>query len=103
MTWPTYGSFLVFAVVLVLVLVPGPDFAVITKNTLAGGRRRGSWSAAGVASSNAAQGAAERAAGAGAEPRGAVAAVSAGGGRGPDPGPAGAGLRKGKTKIKFCT
>lgn len=54
MTWSTYGSFLIFAVV--LVLVPGPDFAVITKNTLAGGRRRGSWSAAGVASSNAVQG-----------------------------------------------
>jgi threonine/homoserine/homoserine lactone efflux protein len=54
MTWSTYGSFLVFAIV--LVLVPGPDFAVITKNTLAGGRRRGSWSAAGVAGSNAVQG-----------------------------------------------
>ena len=54
MTWSTYGSFLIFAVV--LVLVPGPDFAVITKNTLSGGRRRGSWSAAGVASSNAVQG-----------------------------------------------
>jgi threonine/homoserine/homoserine lactone efflux protein len=54
MTWSTYGSFLIFAIV--LVLVPGPDFAVITKNTLAGGRRRGSWSAAGVASSNAVQG-----------------------------------------------
>jgi threonine/homoserine/homoserine lactone efflux protein len=54
MTWTTYGSFLIFAVV--LVLVPGPDFAVITKNTLAGGRRRGSWSAAGVATSNAVQG-----------------------------------------------
>ena len=54
MTWSAYGSFLIFAVV--LVLVPGPDFAVITKNTLAGGRRRGSWSAAGVAGSNAVQG-----------------------------------------------
>jgi threonine/homoserine/homoserine lactone efflux protein len=54
MTWSMYGSFLIFAVV--LVLVPGPDFAVITKNTLSGGRRRGSWSAAGVASSNAVQG-----------------------------------------------
>jgi threonine/homoserine/homoserine lactone efflux protein len=54
MAWTTYGSFLIFAVV--LVLVPGPDFAVITKNTLAGGRRRGSWSAAGVATSNAVQG-----------------------------------------------
>ena len=55
MTWSAYGSFLVFAVV--LVLVPGPDFAVVTKNTLAGGRRRGWWSSVGVASSNATQGA----------------------------------------------
>ncbi|HEY0537920.1 MAG TPA: LysE family translocator, partial [Actinoallomurus sp.] len=54
--WSTYGSFLVFAVV--LVLVPGPDFAVVTKNTLAAGRWRGAWSAGGVASSNAVQGAA---------------------------------------------
>lgn len=56
MTWATYGSFLVFAVI--LVVIPGPDFAVVTKNALAGGRRRGAWSAAGVASSNAVQGAA---------------------------------------------
>jgi threonine/homoserine/homoserine lactone efflux protein len=54
--WSSYGSFLVFAVI--LVLVPGPDFAVVTKNTLAGGRRRGWWSAIGVASSNCVQGAA---------------------------------------------
>ncbi len=54
MTWSAYASFLVFAVV--LVLVPGPDFAVVTRNTLAAGRRRGLWSAAGVASSNAVQG-----------------------------------------------
>ena len=54
MTWSSYGSFLVFAAV--LVLVPGPDFAVVTRNTLAAGRRRGRWSAAGVASSNAVQG-----------------------------------------------
>ena len=33
-TWATYGSFLMVAVV--LVLVPGPEFAVVTKNTLAG-------------------------------------------------------------------
>jgi threonine/homoserine/homoserine lactone efflux protein len=52
--WSSYGSFLVFAVV--LVLVPGPDFAVVTKNTLASGRWRGAWSASGVASSNAVQG-----------------------------------------------
>lgn len=56
MTASTYGSFLAFAAV--LVLVPGPDFAVVAKNTLAAGRRRGSWSALGVASSNALQGAA---------------------------------------------
>jgi threonine/homoserine/homoserine lactone efflux protein len=54
MAWSTYGSFLLFAVV--LVIVPGPDFAIVTRNTLAGGRRRGSWSAAGVATSNAVQG-----------------------------------------------
>lgn len=54
MTWSAYGSFLAFAVV--LVLVPGPDFAVVTKNTLVGGRRRGFCSALGVASSNATQG-----------------------------------------------
>jgi threonine/homoserine/homoserine lactone efflux protein len=53
-TWTSYGSFLAFAIV--LVLVPGPDFAVVTRNTLVGGRRRGGWSAAGVASSNAVQG-----------------------------------------------
>jgi threonine/homoserine/homoserine lactone efflux protein len=55
-TWSAYLSFLVFA--LVLVLVPGPDFAVVTRNTLASGRVRGAWSAVGVASSNAVQGAA---------------------------------------------
>src|SRR3954463_9140694 len=56
MTGSSYGSFLIFAVV--LVLVPGPDFAVVTKNTLAAGRWRGAWSAGGVASSNVVQGAA---------------------------------------------
>jgi threonine/homoserine/homoserine lactone efflux protein len=54
MNWATYGSFLAFAVI--LILIPGPDFAVVTKNTLVGRRRRGLWSAAGVASSNAVQG-----------------------------------------------
>jgi threonine/homoserine/homoserine lactone efflux protein len=53
-SWSAYGTFLVFAVV--LVLVPGPDFAVVTKNTLAGGQRRGAWSAVGVSTSNALQG-----------------------------------------------
>ena len=50
MSWSRYAEFLAFAVV--LVLVPGPDFAVVTKNTLAGGRRRGRWTALGVSSSN---------------------------------------------------
>jgi threonine/homoserine/homoserine lactone efflux protein len=54
MTWSTYGEFLAFAIV--LVLIPGPDFAVVTKNTLAAGRRRGRWTALGVASSNLVQG-----------------------------------------------
>jgi threonine/homoserine/homoserine lactone efflux protein len=54
MTWSAYGGFLVFATV--LVLIPGPDFAVVTKNTLAAGRRRGRWAALGVASSNVVQG-----------------------------------------------
>jgi threonine/homoserine/homoserine lactone efflux protein len=55
MSWSAYGAFLLFAVV--LVLIPGPDFAVTTKNTLAGGRRRGRFTAVGVCTSNAVQGA----------------------------------------------
>jgi threonine/homoserine/homoserine lactone efflux protein len=54
MSWSKYGEFLAFAVV--LVLIPGPDFAVVTKNTLVGGRRRGRWTALGVTSSNLIQG-----------------------------------------------
>ena len=54
MSWSRYGEFLVFAVL--LVVVPGPDFAVVTKNALAGGRGRGSWTSAGVATSNFVQG-----------------------------------------------
>jgi threonine/homoserine/homoserine lactone efflux protein len=53
-SWSTYGAFLAFATV--LVLVPGPDFAVVTRNTLAAGRSRGRWSALGVTTSNAVQG-----------------------------------------------
>jgi threonine/homoserine/homoserine lactone efflux protein len=53
-SWSAYLSFVAFAAL--LVLVPGADFTVIVKNTLAGGARRGRWSAAGVASSNAVQG-----------------------------------------------
>jgi threonine/homoserine/homoserine lactone efflux protein len=54
MSWSKYGEFLAFAVV--LIVIPGPDFAVVTKNTLAGGRRRGRWTALGVSSSNLVQG-----------------------------------------------
>ena len=56
MTWEAYGSFVAFA--LLLIVVPGPDFVVTTRNTLAGGRGRGAWTAAGIATSNAVQGAA---------------------------------------------
>ena len=54
MSWSKYAEFLAFAVV--LVLIPGPDFAVVTKNTLVGGHRRGRWTALGVSSSNLVQG-----------------------------------------------
>ena len=54
MSWSKYAEFLAFAVV--LILIPGPDFAVVTKNTLVGGRRRGRWTALGVSSSNLVQG-----------------------------------------------
>jgi threonine/homoserine/homoserine lactone efflux protein len=54
MSVSSYGEFLAFAVV--LILIPGPDFAVVTKNTLIGGRQRGRWTALGVATSNFVQG-----------------------------------------------
>src|SRR5579872_3410283 len=54
MSWSKYTEFLAFAVV--LIVIPGPDFAVVTKNTLVGGRRRGRWTALGVSSSNLVQG-----------------------------------------------
>ena len=54
MSWSKYGEFLVFAVV--LIVIPGPDFAVVTRNTLVGGDRRGRWTALGVSSSNVVQG-----------------------------------------------
>jgi len=49
-----YLSFLAFATV--LVLIPGADFAVTVKNTLAGGATRGRWTALGVTCSNVVQG-----------------------------------------------
>jgi threonine/homoserine/homoserine lactone efflux protein len=54
MSWSKYAEFLAFAVV--LIVIPGPDFAVVTKNTLVGARRRGRWTALGVSSSNLVQG-----------------------------------------------
>ena len=54
MGWSGYPAFLAFAAV--LVLVPGPDFAVVTKNTIVAGPHRGRWSAVGVTTSNAVQG-----------------------------------------------
>ncbi|WP_448642692.1 LysE family translocator [Geodermatophilus sp. URMC 63] len=54
MDWSGYGTFVALAVV--LVLVPGPDFAVVVRNTLAGGRGRGAWSAVGITASNVVQG-----------------------------------------------
>ncbi|WP_448625193.1 LysE family translocator [Geodermatophilus sp. URMC 64] len=56
MDWSAYASFLGLATL--LVLVPGADFAVVTRNALVGGRRRGWWSAVGVTTSNVVQGAA---------------------------------------------
>jgi threonine/homoserine/homoserine lactone efflux protein len=55
-SWSKYTEFLAFAIV--LIVIPGPDFAVVTKNTLVGGRRRGRWTALGVSSSNFVQGSA---------------------------------------------
>jgi threonine/homoserine/homoserine lactone efflux protein len=54
MSFSKYAEFLAFA--LVLIVIPGPDFAVVTKNTLVGGRRRGRWTGLGVSSSNLVQG-----------------------------------------------
>jgi threonine/homoserine/homoserine lactone efflux protein len=56
MSWSKYAEFLAFAAA--LVVIPGADFAVVTKNTLVGGRGRGRWTALGVASSNLVQGSA---------------------------------------------
>ena len=54
MSLSTYLAFL--AVATVVVLVPGPDFAVVTRNTLTGGARRGWATSVGVCTSNAVQG-----------------------------------------------
>lgn len=49
-TWSNYATFLVFAVV--VIVAPGPDFAVVLKNSLAGGRAAGTFSSLGVLSSS---------------------------------------------------
>jgi RhtB (resistance to homoserine/threonine) family protein len=54
MTWSAYGTFVALAAL--LVLAPGPDFAVVLENSLTGGRRRGLAASLGVASSNVVQG-----------------------------------------------
>jgi len=53
-TWTTYGTFVGLAAL--LVVAPGPDFAVVLKNSLAGGRRRGLFTSLGVVNSNMVQG-----------------------------------------------
>lgn len=50
MGFDRYGTFLVFATL--LVLAPGPDFAVVVKNVLSGGRRTGLLTSLGVVNSN---------------------------------------------------
>lgn len=55
-SWAAYGTFAVFA--LLLTLAPGPDFAVVVKNAVVGGRRAGWWTALGVSTSNVVQGSA---------------------------------------------
>jgi threonine/homoserine/homoserine lactone efflux protein len=54
MSWSSYGEFVAFACL--LILIPGPDFAVVAKNTLLAGRRQGWWASAGICTSNAVQG-----------------------------------------------
>ncbi|MEV4055466.1 LysE family translocator [Amycolatopsis sp. NPDC049688] len=54
MTWGTYGTYVLF-VVLVLI-VPGPDTALVLKNSLAGGKRGGVLTALGIGSGNLVQG-----------------------------------------------
>jgi threonine/homoserine/homoserine lactone efflux protein len=45
-TWATYGTFVVFAAV--IVMAPGPDFAVVVRNSLARGRAAGFFTSLGV-------------------------------------------------------
>ncbi|GAA5156285.1 MULTISPECIES: LysE family translocator [Amycolatopsis] len=54
MTWSSYGTYLVFVVL--VVLAPGPDTMVTLKNALAGGTRGGLLAVFGIAVGNLAQG-----------------------------------------------
>ncbi|WP_410670700.1 LysE family translocator [Amycolatopsis sp. cmx-4-68] len=54
MTWGTYSAYVLF-VVLVLI-VPGPDTALVLKNSLVGGRRGGVLTALGIGAGNLVQG-----------------------------------------------
>jgi threonine/homoserine/homoserine lactone efflux protein len=53
-TWATYGTFVVFAAL--IVIAPGPDFAVVVKNSLARGRAAGLFTSLGVVASCLVQG-----------------------------------------------
>jgi threonine/homoserine/homoserine lactone efflux protein len=54
LSWAGYSTFIAF--VLLLTVAPGPDFAVVMKNALAGGRTAGLWTTVGINISNAVQG-----------------------------------------------
>ena len=54
MTWATYGTFVVFAAV--VVIAPGPDFALVVRNSLARGRTAGFFTSLGVVASCLVQG-----------------------------------------------
>ncbi|MDN5914962.1 MAG: LysE family translocator [Pseudonocardia sp.] len=56
MSWASYGAYLL--IVVVLVLVPGPDTFVLLRSSLGGGRRAGLLTTAGVFAGNALQGSA---------------------------------------------
>lgn len=56
MSWATYGTYVLFATV--VVIAPGQDFALVVRNSVVGGRRAGLLTSLGVCSSNLVQGSA---------------------------------------------
>ena len=54
MSWSSYGAFLALAAL--VVVIPGPDLAVVTRGTLLGGARRGRWTSLGIATASFLQG-----------------------------------------------